>query len=119
MASADPPEPVDAGVADAATDAAADVVDAGPPSLETLCHDLCARAIACALEMVEGHAGGLDPDIVERMQEQMREGEEQCREECTTNMDAADEERMTRAGKCLDEKDCEDFLSCMREVLDE
>ncbi len=119
VASTTPSEPVDAGVPDGAVDAAVAPVEAGPPSLETLCHTLCARAIACALEMVEETAGGLDPDLLERMQEEMREGETRCREECATDMDVADQERMTRAGACLDEKDCEAFLTCMREVLDE
>ena len=92
--------------------------DAGPPSPDALCQQLCARAMACALEMLEGSGPGLPPEIADRMREQMKASEERCREECTSKLEAS-EDRIARAKQCVAEEDCETFLDCMREVLNE
>ncbi len=119
VASAAPVEPVDAGVVDGATDGAMATADAAPPGPDTLCQDLCARAMACALETLSGSGGDIPPEIVDRMKEQTKESEEHCREECASQVEASDADRLARAKGCMAEEDCETFLSCMREVLDE
>jgi hypothetical protein len=123
-----PPEPtasasavtaaVDAGpdAADAAVDAGPPPVpDAGGPDPRELCDRICERALECARRMLEG-AGDSDPTFLERM---LKEMADQCRQECSTRIPTASTAQLAAAEKCLSIRDCEDFMSCMRDLLDQ
>jgi hypothetical protein len=118
------PEVADAGTdaADAAVDAADAAVDAAPdaapeagaPDPGDLCRRICERALECARRMLEG--AGDDPTFLERM---LKEMGDQCREECAQRTATATTEQLAAAEKCLAVRDCEEFMTCMRELLGE
>lgn len=112
VADAGAPEPADAttdaGVADAASDAGSPA-----PSAGDLCDKLCGRVVACAKEMMGNAPPGMGPSIMGDMVDKMAK---ECSEECAKEVKDADASRIAKGKACLAAPDCDDFMTCMREL---
>jgi Cys-rich protein (TIGR04453 family) len=109
-------EPADAGASDAAPSDLPDgggdasVGDAAPPpaplTQEQLCAKICDRVFECATEMM---GDTVPPEVVERMKESMRG---KCMEECGKETRDIDQAR-----ECLAKEDCEEVMTCLKDVM--
>jgi hypothetical protein len=88
-----------------------------PPSVAELCERLCERGIECAIEMLDRQSRGYgEGSVLDAFKKRIRERKGECLEECRSRA-AKEKDKIDAAQKCMDEKDCKDFMECLEELL--